>query len=112
MVIGRDGWRHARWPGLVAQQPVDTGLHEPFLTAPHAGFALASTAHDLDRADAIGAQKHDPGSPDMLLGAVAVGHHRFETSTVGGRRIDDDPLAHAPDSHPPRAEGNPFGFFR
>ena len=32
----------------------------------------------------------------MLLRAVAIRHHRFQTDPVGGTHFDDDPLAHAP----------------
>jgi hypothetical protein len=44
-------------------------------------------------------KQNDAGPPDMLLQAVSVRHHRLKPSTVGGCHIDDDPLAHAPDSH-------------
>jgi hypothetical protein len=33
---------------------------------------------------------------------------RFQTNTIGGAHLDDDILAHPPDSHPARAQGIPF----
>ena len=100
--------RDARRPRLVAQQPLGALQHEPCLPAPHAGFALASTAHDLDCAEAGGGQQHDPRPPDMFLRAVPVRSDRFQTSTVGRAHINNDILAHPPDSHPTRAQGIPF----
>src|SRR5215475_12304494 len=88
----------SRGPGLVAQQPVDPGGHEPLLPAPHTGFALAGAPHDLDGAETIGSQRHDPRPPDMLLQAVPVGHYGFEASPIGGACSSDDILAHPPDS--------------
>jgi hypothetical protein len=35
----------------------------------------------------------------MFPGAVAVGHNRFQSNTVGGAHIDDDSFAHPRDSH-------------
>ena len=64
--------RNPRGPRIVAQQPVEAFRREPFLPAPNAGFRGAGLAHDLVGADAIGGQKNYLGSPDMLLGAVAV----------------------------------------
>jgi len=58
--------------GFVAQQTLDALVHEALLPAPDAGFGGAGLAHDLGRADAIGAQQHDGGPPDMLLGRVSV----------------------------------------
>src|SRR5882762_10478883 len=46
------------------------------------------------------------------LRAIAIRDDRFQTSTIGGAYVDDDILAHPPDSHPAQARGIPFGFFR
>jgi hypothetical protein len=91
--------RNARRPRLVAQQPVHARLHEPFLPAPDGGLALRRPPYDFVGAVPLGGQKHDPRSPDVLLRAVPIRHHRFQTDPVGRRNLDDDPLAHAPDSH-------------
>jgi hypothetical protein len=98
-------WRHARRPGLVAQQPVHPGGHEPLLPAPHACLALPGAAHDLDRAETVGGQQNDRGAPDVFLRAVTVGRHRFKANAVGAGGVYHDIFAHAPDSHPPRARG-------
>jgi len=70
--------RDARGSGLVAQEAVDAFLGEAFLPAPHAGLRLLRPAHDLDRAAAIGGQKHDLGPPDMLLRRIAVADDRLK----------------------------------
>jgi len=44
----------------------------------------------------------------MLLRAVAIRDDRFQTSTIGDAYVDDDILAHPPDSHPAQAQGIPF----
>ena len=94
--------RLARRPALVAQEPVDALFHEPFLPAPHRRLGAAHLAHDGDRADAVGAQQHDPRPFDMLLAAVAVRHDRLEPSTISGGNLDLDPRAHAAMvPHPP-----------
>jgi hypothetical protein len=48
--------RNARGTGLVPQQPVYAGVHEPLLPAPDRGLGQARLAHDLARAVAIGGQ--------------------------------------------------------
>ena len=62
--------RDARRPGLVAQQPVDAGLHEALLPAPDRGLALAGLPHDLRRAEAIGGQQHDPARQTCFCGLL------------------------------------------
>src|SRR3977135_1849782 len=57
----------------------------------------ASAAHDRVGAQPFACQQDDLGPPDVLPRAVTVRYHRFKTGTVGGRHIDEDPLAHAPD---------------
>ena len=54
--------RDARGPRLLAQKPLDPGLKVARLPTPHAGLGLARPAHDLDRADSIGRNQHDPPS--------------------------------------------------
>ena len=79
---------------------------EPLLPAPDGGLALRRPPHDLAGAVPIGGQKHDPRSPDVLLQAVPIRHHRFQTDPVGGRNLDDNPLAHAPELARAQAKGN------
>ncbi len=99
--------RDARRPGLVAQQPVDALGHEALLPAPDRGLGDTRLAHDRHRADAIGGQQRDPTSPDMLLSGVTVTDHRLQAAAIGRRDDDENPGAHAPDSHAPIAEGIP-----
>ena len=94
----------ARRTGFVTQQTVHALPHEPFLPAPYDGFGAPSAAHDPVRAQPLRRQQDDFCSPDMFLRAVAVRHHCPKTGTVGAGHIDDDPLAHPPDSH---AQGKP-----
>jgi hypothetical protein len=44
-------------------------------------------------------QQDDPGTPDMLLRAVPIRHHRCQTDTVGGVYLNDDAFAHRSDPH-------------
>ena len=46
-------------------------------------LADAGAAHDLDRAQPIGRAEHDPGSPDVLLRAVAVIDDRLKAGAIG-----------------------------
>ena len=99
--------RDARRARLVAQQPVHALAHEPLLPAPDGGLGHLRLAHDLGRAEARGGQQHDPGAPDVLLRAVAVGRDGDKTLAVSGREIDGDICAHAPESHVKPSRGNP-----
>src|SRR3954467_6164408 len=73
----------------------------------HAGFALAGAAHDLDRAEAGCRQQDDACPPDVFLSTVPVRDDRLQMNTTGGAHVDNDILAHRPDSHPARACGIP-----
>ena len=86
--------RLAGLAGLVAQQPVDTRLHEASLPAPDAGLRHARPAHDLRRAAPCGRGQDDPCPPHMLLGAVPIGHNGFQPLSVRGAYLKADPLAH------------------
>lgn len=100
--------RDARRAGLVAQQAIDAGPHEPLLPAPDGGLGHPRLAHDLGRAEPFGGQQHDPGAPDVLLRAVAVADDGEQSLTVDGGDVQADPGAHAPDSHAAPRRGNPF----
>ena len=101
--------RLARRPRLVAQQAIDAGLHEPLLPAPDHRLALAGLPHDRGRAQPVGGQQHDPRPPDMLLRAVPIGDDRGQSRAILGPNVNDDPLAHPPDSHTREAAGIPKG---
>jgi hypothetical protein len=88
-----------RGPGLVAEQPFDALLGKPCLPAPDSRLALRCGAHDRHRAEPVGDGQHDPGTPDMLLRAVAVCHDGFEPTTFSSGDFNDDPGAHRTDSH-------------
>ena len=47
----------------------------------------------------IGRQKHNLRSPNVLLWAVAVGHHRLKLAAVGGTQLNVGSLVHSSDSH-------------
>src|SRR6188472_4340208 len=51
-------------------------LESGTMPAPHAGLRLARPAHDCDCAEAVGAEQHDLGPPDVLLGRVAFADQR------------------------------------
>ena len=123
--VGRLGWRRRQGetdhlgdpvlgdrrlacrPRPVAQQPVDACLHEPFLPTPHARLRLAGGGHDAGGADAIGGQKHDPGTPDVFLPALRIGDDGLKTPAIGGQDRNGYACAHDADSHRPSAMGIP-----
>src|SRR5271154_1261729 len=65
--LGRLGAQRldARGTRLVAEQSVEPRRDEAFLPAPNTGLGLASSPHNLIRADAIGGQQHDLQPPDV-----------------------------------------------
>jgi hypothetical protein len=70
-------------------------------------FDFASAAHDFDRAEAAGRQKHDLRAPDMFLRSVTISYDRLQAAASGGAERDGNPRAHAPDSHAPNPTGIP-----
>ena len=70
--------------GELAKKP-STALSQMRLPAPNTQLGLAGATHDLDRAQLIGRQKHDPRPPDVLLSAVSIGHQRRQPRTIGSR---------------------------
>jgi hypothetical protein len=91
--------RDARRPRLVAPKPCHAFLAKPFLPAPDHRLGLAGGPHDFGGAMIIGRQKHNLRSPDVLLQAVAVGHHRLKLAAVGGAQSNVRSLVHSADSH-------------
>jgi hypothetical protein len=98
---------NARGPRLVTQQPFETLLGKALLPAPHAGLGFACSPHDVDGADAVGAQQDDFGAPDMLLPRVAILDERHQSLAIGRRNGEGDSCAHSSDSHAHSARGIP-----
>ena len=99
----------ARGARLAAEQPVEPLLDKPFLPPPYARLGLAGLPHDLVRADAIGGQQDDFGSPDVLLRRIAVKHQGLEPMNIGGRNGEGLSCAHRADSHIANLPGIPIG---
>ena len=57
-------------------------------------------------------EQNDLGPPDVLLGGVAVADERLQAAAIGGRDVDGDSGAHAPDSHAIQLAGIPAGLHR
>ena len=74
-------------------------LAKPFLPAPDYRLSLAGGPHDFGSAMTTGRQKHNLRSPDVLLRAVAVGHHRLKLAAVGGTQSNVRSLVHSSNSH-------------
>ena len=106
----RSKWRDARGSRLVAQEAVVTSLHEAFLPAPHTGFRLAGLAHDLIGADAIRAQQHDLGPPDVLMRRITIPRERGQAAAISGLESDGNSGSHAPDLHVSSPAGIPYGI--
>src|SRR5271170_7132824 len=88
---------HRRFAGfacLVVQQPVDPGLHETALPAPHAGLRYADPTHYFGGAAALGRGQDDLNSPHMLLRAVAIGHDRLQPFAIPRPEPDFDIFSH------------------
>ena len=86
-------------PGLrVAsrKQAVDPRLGEPPLPAPDRRPADPGAPGDLGDAQPVGRAQDDPSPRHVLLGAVAIGDDRLQTSTILGRDHRTDDLSHAP----------------
>ena len=102
--------RDTRGARLVTQQAALTFRHEAFLPAPDTGLRLAGLTHDLVGADAVRAQQHDRGSPDMLMRRVAISRQRSQTATISRLEGDGYSGSHAPDSHRSSLSGIPSGI--
>ena len=88
--------RLAGLAGGVAEQAVDAGLGEALLPAPHCGPADPRAPGNLGDAQPHGRSQNDPRPHHMLWGAVAIGHDRLQTSTIGRRDHRINELSHAP----------------
>jgi hypothetical protein len=86
--------RFAGLAGGVAQQPVDPGLGEALLPAPHGRPAdPGAFGHRCD-VQSIGRAEDDPSPCHMLLGPVAIADDRLETSTILSRDERTHGLSH------------------
>jgi hypothetical protein len=79
------------------------------LPAPDAGLRRAGLAHDLVGPDAVGTQKHNVCSPNMLLRGVTVPGDRFKPMAIWSCDLDGNPGAPALDSHARQPNGIPSG---
>ena len=55
------------------------------------------------RAQPVGRRQHNPGAPDVLLGAVAVIDDRLQALAISRAQIDGDASTHPADSHDAKA---------
>ena len=93
---GRLGRRRlAGLSGLVVQQPVDAGLGEALLPAPHRRPADPGAPGDLRHVQPLGRVQDDPGPRHMLLRPVAIGQDRRQALAILGRDKGTDRLCHA-----------------
>jgi len=99
--------RDARWPRLIAPKPRRAVILKSLLPSPDHRLGFAGCLHDLGSAATIGGQKNDFRSPNVLLWAVAVRHHRFKFAAVGSAQSDIPSLVHSADSHTRVQQGIP-----
>ena len=88
--------RLAGLSGLVAQQPVDAGLGEALLPAPHRRPADPGPPGDLRHVQPLGRVQDDPGPRHVLLRPVAIGQDRRQALAILGRDKGTDRLCHGP----------------
>ena len=98
---------NTRWPGLVAQQAVDTGCHVALLPPPDTGLRFAGLAHDRRCPRAFGRQQDDRCPPRMLLRRIPIPDYPFKPKPVRRRYVEFDPGAHDTQSHGSAAQGTP-----
>ena len=95
--LGHGGLRHRRLARLAAafpQQPVDAGFGIVPLPAPHRRPADAGPAGDLEHWQALGGEKHDAGTLNMLQRPTAIADDRGQTRAILGRHDDGYSLGH------------------
>ena len=94
-----------RLPGLaggIAQQPVDPGLGEAPLPAPHRRPADRGPFGHLRDRQPLGRRQNDLSPRHMLLGAVAIDDDRLQMSTIFRRDQRTYDLSHGSSiAHPP-----------
>ena len=95
--------RFAGLAGGIAQQALDASLDEAFLPAPHCRPADPGASGDRGDLQPLGRAEDDPSPRHVLLGAVAIGDDRLQTSTILSRdtlHLDQDPGADLAKLHP------------
>jgi hypothetical protein len=92
----------------IAQQPLDASRYEALLPAPYRGPADPGVLGDASDRQPLGRAQDDPRPCHMLLGAVAIGHDRLQTSTVLSRDQRTYYLSHEPSIAHPSAFVNPL----
>lgn len=85
-------------PSIIVERLADQGIGFEPLT-------IGETVEDIKRY--FDGQKHDPRTPDVLLGAVPIQDDRIQSRTIRIGQHDRDTRAHAPDSHTPDRGGIP-----
>ena len=93
--------RLAGLAGLVAQQPVDAGLGEALLPAPHRRPADPGAPGDLGHVQPLGRGQDDPSPRHMLLGrlrsaTIAAKRGRSSAETNGHTICAIGPVSHIP----------------
>lgn len=68
---------------LVAQEAIDTFVHDVFLQAPHTCLRFARRRYDGRGPKGVAAVQNDTGSPNMLLRAQRRHHNAAQAIAVG-----------------------------
>ena len=89
------------------QPPRHALFHESRLPAPDGGPADTGCAHDRRRTQPVGRGQHDPGPPELHLGAAAVVNEHLSALSIGRSRAHRDASAHPEDSHTGKLVGIP-----
>ena len=100
--------RLARFPGLVAQEPVHTHLGVALLPAPDRRPADSGLSRHRCDVEPVGREQHHPGAGDLLLGAVPIGDDRLQASAIAGRHHETDGLSHGLNIAPVQIRVNPL----
>ena len=80
----------------IAQQAVDPGLGEALAASATPPAGRPRRAGRLGDRQPLGRAEDDPSPRHVLLGAVAIGDDRLQTSTILSRHQGTDVLSHAP----------------
>ena len=95
----RPGWTHlATSPLRRARLQLSTRSSAKRACQPDGGLRFAGRSHDRIRADVVGAEKHDPRPPGMLLRRATTRDDDLQAPAIGGRSREGNPVAHPADS--------------
>jgi hypothetical protein len=89
-----DPSREAGGAGLVAEKPIDPFFHKACLPPPDRRLADSGCAQDSGCTQPIGGPQNDPGTPDVLLGAVAIIEDRPKALAINRAEVDGDACTH------------------